>query len=42
MIDDAYLDLQDIVASNALVVHLMISIIGITTILVFDEGESVD
>ena len=41
MIDDAYLDLQDIVASNALVVHLMISIIGITTILIFDECKAI-
>jgi hypothetical protein len=36
----AYLDLQNIVASDALVMHIMISFIGIATILIFDKCEA--
>lgn len=36
----AYLDLQQVVASYALVVHLVVGIIGIATALVLDEGEA--
>lgn len=34
------LDLQDVVTANALVVHLMVSIIGIATILILDKCEA--
>lgn len=34
-----HLNLQQVVAADALVVHLMVSIIGITAALVLDEGE---
>ena len=36
-----YLDLQDLVAADALVVHLNVCIIGITAELVLNEGETV-
>lgn len=35
-----YLDLQDVITADALVMHIMVSIIGITAILVLDEGEA--
>ena len=35
-----YLNLQQIVSANALVVHLVISVIGIATTLVLDEREA--
>jgi hypothetical protein len=35
-----YLDLQKIISTNALVVHLMVGIICITTAFIFDEGKS--
>src|SRR5271156_6152820 len=38
----AYLNLQQIVAANALIVHLMVGIICVTTAFVFDEGETAD
>ena len=36
-----YLDLQKVVAANALVVHLMVSIVSITAALVLNKGEAV-
>jgi hypothetical protein len=36
-----HLDLQQVIAANALVVHLMVSIIGIATALVLNKGEAV-
>ena len=36
---ETYLNLQKIIASNALVVHLMVGIISVTTALVLDEGK---
>ena len=36
----AYLDLQNVVAAQALVVHVMIRLIRVTTILILDEGEA--
>ena len=35
-----YLDLQEIVTADALVVHLMVRIIGIATALVLDECKT--
>ena len=37
----AYLDLQHIVAADPLVVHLMVRVVGITTILVLHERKAV-
>jgi hypothetical protein len=34
------LDLQHIVTSDALVVHLVVSIVGISSVFVFDEGKA--
>jgi hypothetical protein len=36
----AYLNLQQIIAADTLVVHLMVSIIGIAAALVFNESET--
>ena len=36
----SYLDLQEVIATDALVVHLVVRVIGVTTRLVFDEGEA--
>jgi hypothetical protein len=36
----SYLDFQQVITTNALVMHLMIRIISITTALVLDEGEA--
>jgi len=36
----AYFDLQQIVTANALVVHLVIRIVGITARLVLHEGKA--
>lgn len=36
-----YLDFQDIVSANALVVHFMIGIIGIATIFILNKGEPI-
>jgi hypothetical protein len=38
--EKTHLDLQDVVAANALVVHLVVSIIGIATILILDKCEA--
>lgn len=35
-----YLDLQQVVAADALVVHLVVRVVGIATTLVLDEGEA--
>jgi hypothetical protein len=35
----AYLDLQQVIAANALVVHLVVGIISIAAALVFDESK---
>jgi hypothetical protein len=35
-----YLNLQKVVAANALVVHFMVSIVSIATALVLNEGET--
>ena len=35
-----YLDLQQIISTDAFVVHLMVSIICITTALILNKGES--
>jgi hypothetical protein len=35
-----YLDLQQVITANALVVHLVIRIISVTARLIFDEGEA--
>jgi hypothetical protein len=37
-----YLNLQEVIATNALVVHLMVSIVSITAALVFNKGEAVE
>lgn len=37
----SYLNLQQVVSPNSLVVHLMIGIIGIATAFVFDKGKAV-
>lgn len=39
-ITSTYLDLQDVIAADALVVHLMVGIISVTSVLVLDEGEA--
>lgn len=39
---DTRLDLEEVVAADALVVHLVISVIGISAALVFHEGEAAD
>jgi hypothetical protein len=36
----AHLDLQQVIATNALVVHLMVCVIGIPTALVLNESEA--
>jgi hypothetical protein len=36
----SYLDLQKIIATDALVVHLMVSIVSIATALVLDKCEA--
>lgn len=36
----SYLDLQEVIATDALVVHLVVGVIGIATTLVLDEGEA--
>lgn len=36
-----YLNLQQVVAPNALIVHLMVCIVSITTTLIFDERKPV-
>lgn len=36
----AYLDLQEIVAAHALVVHVMVGLVGIPAILVLDKGKA--
>ena len=36
-----YLDLQKVVAANALVVHLVVGIVSVTAALVLNEGEAV-
>lgn len=36
-----YLNLQQVITTNALVMHLMIGIVGIATALVLDEREAV-
>jgi hypothetical protein len=36
----SYLNLQEIIATDALVVHLMVSIVGIATALVLDKCEA--
>lgn len=40
--DASYLNFQDIISPQTLVVHLMIGIVCITATLVFDESESAD
>lgn len=34
-----YLDLQEIITPNALIVHLVVGIVGITAALILDKGE---
>ena len=36
----SYLNLQKIIATDALVVHLVVRVVGIAARLVFDEGEA--
>jgi hypothetical protein len=36
----SYLDLQEVVAANTLVVHLMVSIVSIAAALVLNEGKA--
>lgn len=36
----SYLDLQEIIAADALVVHLMVSVVSIATALVLDKCEA--
>lgn len=36
-----YFDFEDIITTNALVVHLVVGIISITSVLVFNESEPV-
>lgn len=38
--EKTHLDLQDVVTANALVVHLVVSIISIASILILDECEA--
>lgn len=40
VVASSYLDLQDVVAADALVVHLMVSIVSVATVLILDEGKS--
>lgn len=40
MVWDTDLDLQNIVTSNALVMHLVVGIVGITTIFVLNKGKA--
>jgi hypothetical protein len=35
-----YLDLQQVIATDALVVHLVVRVVGITARLVLDEGKA--
>lgn len=35
-----YLDLQQVVATNALVVHLMVGVVSVAAALVLNEGEA--
>ena len=35
----AYLNLQDVIATDTLVMHVIVRILGITTILVLDERK---
>ena len=37
---EPYLDLEHVLAADALVVHLVVRIVGIAAVLVFDEGEA--
>jgi hypothetical protein len=37
----AYLDLQDVVTADALVVHLVVRIIGVATILILNKCEPI-
>lgn len=39
---EAYLNLQKIITANALIVHLMVGIISITSILILDKGKPRD
>ena len=41
IIFSTHLDLEQVVTANALVVHLIVSIVGITTALVLNEGEAI-
>lgn len=36
----SYLNLQEVIATDALIVHLVVGIVGITTALVLDKGEA--
>jgi hypothetical protein len=37
----SHLDLQEVIATNALVVHLMVRVVCVATALVLDKGEAV-
>lgn len=39
IISSTHLNLEQVVTTNALVVHLVVSIVGITTALVLNEGK---
>lgn len=36
----SYLNLQDVIATETLVMHIVVRVIGIATVLVFDKGEA--
>lgn len=40
MSEEACLDLQEVVATDSLIVHLMVSILGVATVLVLNEGKA--
>jgi hypothetical protein len=37
----SHLDLQQIIATNALVMHLMVRVIGIATAFILNKGEAI-
>lgn len=37
---ESYLDLQHVVAADSLVVHVVVSVVGVTSVLILDEREA--
>lgn len=42
MTKSAHLNLQKVIATNALVVHFMVSVIGVATALILDKSKAVE